>query len=229
MSNQFFPAFDGFGRVIPFLVTQRSFQASTLVTRGQGGSEFRASLWAYPRWKWGVSLPVLTDTAQGDALRTVIAFLMDRRGQQDSFLFCPPEDSLLMSDSVRCKGNTLTGVQIGVGDGTQKVFALVRPYGAGSYPYGAHAEPVPWVDTRNMAPVFRVNGVVQPGVTFATTDGATGGVLATFTTAPGAGLAVTADFEMAYRVRLTSDVVDFKAWAWQLNHGAEIELEQVLA
>jgi uncharacterized protein (TIGR02217 family) len=228
MSNVFFPVLDGQGKAIPWVVESRAAQWSTQVQRGQGGSEFRIGMWAAPRWKWSVKLPLLRDDVQLAAFKTLAGFFMARGGMQDSFLFAPMEDAYQIGKAQAGGWCRLTGVQIGVGDGTQKVFPLVRPYGVQTYPYGRAAEPVQWVDTRNFTPVFKVNGVTQAGTTFATFDGATGGVLATFTTAPGAGLSVTADFEFAYRVRLAADEFSAKWFAWAMFEGDGIELEQVL-
>jgi hypothetical protein len=172
-----------------------------------------------------VTLPFLKDSTTLDHWKTLVGFLMKMQGGFDSFLFCPPEEANAIGNRYKGGFCRLTGVQIGVGDGVQKVFPLVRPFGTQTWPYGKAAEPIPWVDTRNFTPVFKVNGVTQAGTTFATTDGATGGVLAAFTTAPGAGLAVTADLDFAYRVRVKSDV-SFDQLAWQMWEGAELELEQ---
>jgi uncharacterized protein (TIGR02217 family) len=232
MSNIFFPVLDGQGKAIPWVVESRKAQWSTQVQRGQGGSEFRVGMWAAPRWKWSVKLPLLRDDAQLAAFKTLAGFFMDRGGMQDSFLFSPMEDAYQIGKAQAGGWCRLTGVQIGVGDGTQKVFPLVRPYGVQTYPYGRAAEPVQWVDTRgapygNFPPVFKVNGSTV-SATYNTWDGATGGVLATFATAPGAGLAVTADFEFAYRVRLAADEFSAKWFAWAMFEGDGIELEQVL-
>ena len=233
MSNIFFPVLDGLSREIPWVIESRKAQWSTQVMRGQGGAEFRVSMWEAPRWKWAVKLPMLRDGYQLAAFKTLAGFFMARGGMQDSFLFCPTEDAYQISKGGKGGFCRLTGVQIGVGDGTQKVFPLVRPFGTQTYPYGRAAEPVQWVDTRNTAtvqaitPVGRVGGVVQAGTTFNTFDGSTGGVLATFVTAPGAGALVSADFDFAYRVRLATDEFSAKWLAWAMLEGDGIELEQV--
>lgn len=225
MSNQFFPVLDGLGRQIPWVMEGRDAQWSTQVQRGQGGPEFRVSLWAAPRWKWSVKLPLLRDDAQLAAFKTLAGFFMARGGMQDSFLFCPMEDAYQIGKASSGAFCRLTGVKIGVGDGVQKVFPVVRPFGTQTYPYGRAAEPVQWVDTRNFAPVGKVNGSTV-SATFATFDGATGGALATFAAAPASGAVVTADFEFAYRVRLASDGFSVKWLAWAMMEGNGIELEQ---
>ena len=232
MSNVFFPVLDGQGKGIPWVVESRTAQWSTQVQRGQGGSEFRASMWSAPRWKWNVKLPLLKDDAALAAFKTLAGFFMARGGMQDSFLFAPMEDAYLIGKAQAGGWCRLTGVQIGVGDGVTTIFPLVRPFGTQAFPYGRAAEPVQWVDTRgapygSFPPAGKVNGVAAPA-TFTTFDGATGGVLATFATAPGAGTTVTADFEFAYRVRLAADEFSVKWLAWAMLEGNGIELEQVL-
>jgi len=226
MSNVFFPVLDGLSREIPWVIESREAQWSTQVQRGQGGSEFRVSLWAAPRWKWSIKLPMLRDDAQLAAFKTLAGFFMSRGGMQDSFLFCPTEDAYQISKAGKGAFCRLTGVQIGIGDGVQKVFPLVRPFGTQTFPYGRAAEPVQWVDTRNFAPVGKVSGGAQ-SCNFTAFDGITGGALATFATAPGSGLPVTADFEFAYRVRLATDSFSVKWLAWAMLEGDGIELEQV--
>lgn len=229
MSNLFFPVTAPNGSSIPWIVKSRAPRWNTQVQEGMGGTQFRVARWANPRWSWKVSLPLLKNSTALDHWKTVVGFLMKLRGGADSFLFCPPEDANVIGNSYKGGFCRLTGVQIGVGDGVQKVFPLVRPFGTQTWPYGLACEPVQAVDTRNIAPVFKVAGAdVSVLFSYGTTDGATGGVLATCTNAPAPGLAVTADFDFAYRVRVTNEV-SFDQLAWQMWEGAELELEQVLA
>lgn len=231
MSNQFFPVRDqsalgpgGTTRAIPWIVKSRAPRWNTQVQEGMGGSQFRTSRWANPRWSWTVSLPIMKDESTLAHWKVLVGFLMQMQGGADSFLFCPPESANTIGNRYKGAYCSLSGVQIGVGDGVQKVFPLVQPFGTQTYPYGKAAEPVQWLDDRNGAPTFRAGGSVV-SATYRTWDGATGGELATFATAPGAGLAVTADFHFAYRVRVANDV-SFDQLAWQMWEGAELELEQ---
>jgi uncharacterized protein (TIGR02217 family) len=227
MSNVFFPTVDGLGKPIHFKVESREAQFQTDIQRGMGGSEFRLARWSAPRWKWTISLPILPDTATGDSLRTLIGFFMARQGSFDSFLWTPREDAPLPAAGAALVGtntNLLTGIRIGTGDGIQTVFPLVRPY-SGAYPWGAFAEPVPWVDTRLAQPVAKVNGTTVT-VAEILTDGATGGQCLRLAAAPASGTAVTADFRMAYRVRFGKDSATFKTWAYQLWKSGTFELEQ---
>ena len=227
MSNVFLPVVDGLGKAIPWMVESREAQWSTQITQGQGGPEFRVSMWSTPRWHWALKFPLLKDDAALAAFKTLAGFLMARGGSQDSFLFCPMEDAYQISKAGSGAGCRLTSVQIGIGDGLQKVFPLVRPFGTQVYPYGRAAEPVQWVDTRNFSPVGRVAGAAV-SATFGTFDGDTGGALVTFATAPAAGAVVSADFEIAYRVRMSSDSFSVRWLAWAMFEGDGLEIEQVL-
>lgn len=224
MSNVFFPFVDGLGKAIPVKVEAVTPQFSTDVQRSQGGSEFRVSRWAGPRWSWKISVPVLPDASNSDAYRTIIGFFMERQGMADSFLWCPPSDSSTIANGLAGKGARMTSVQIGIGDGTQLVFPVIRPFGPGTYPYGKRAEIVQWIDTRSFVPVGEhgANMVSPPGIV---SNGM--GKSIVFPTAPGVGVPVLVTCEVAYRVRFGKDAVDFKNWCWQLYRGGSIELEQV--
>ena len=227
MSNIFFPLVDGQGRPIQLVVQKRAPQFQTDVQRSLGGAEFRVSRLPIPRWRWSVSLPILPDASANDALGTIIAFFMARGGQLDTFLWSPPEDADTLAHAFLGSWCRQTGVQIGVGDGLTTTFPLVRPWGGTTWPYAA-SEPVQWVDTRNNALVVKDNGSVASGITMGT-DGATGGVTVTFPTAPVSGHAITADFDVAYRVRFTTDVAQLEWLAWRLWKGFSFDLEQVFA
>lgn len=231
MSNLFFPVTAPNGSSIPWIVKSRAPRWNTQVQEGMGGTQFRVARWANPRWSWSLSLPFMKDATALDHWKTVVGFLMQMQGGADSFLFCPPESANAIGNRYKGGFCRLTNVQIGVTDGVRRAFPLVIPYGIQTYPYGKACEPVQWVDTRNGFLGFKVGGndvtaAFQP--MHFTTDGATGGVIANSLLDFPAGLAVTADFDFAYRVRVTNDV-SFDQLAWQMWEGAELELEQVLA
>ena len=224
MSNVFFPVTDGQGRTLQLKAsTTRSAQFQTQVQRALGGNEFRVARWTSPRWKWAISIDGLPDDAMNSALETITAFFMARMGSFDSFLWVAPEDADAIAHFQSGGWNRLTGVQIGVGDGAQRVFQLVRPWGGGTWPYPV-SEPVQWLDTRNNALVVRDNASVVSGVTVQTSGGI---VMVTLPTAPASGHAVTADFDIAYRVRFLTDSMDVQWLAWQLWKGFAVEIEQV--
>lgn len=223
MSNVFFPEFDGLGKQIVLKVESGTPQFSTQVQRGLGGTEFRVARWAAPRRSWKVALSVLPDTGDTDAYQTILAFFMARQGQADSFLWVPPEPGYIQGVAPNPSRFPQVARQIGVGDGAQKTFPLVRPIGGAVFPYLNQAEPVQWVDTRSVVPSFTENGVTKTPSVVA--DG--GRMVAQFTTAPAAGAVVLATFDLAYRVRFSKDAVEFKQWAWRLWKGGTVELEQV--
>lgn len=223
MSNVFFPEYDGMGKRIQLKVESGTPQFSTQVQRGIGGTEFRVSRWAAPRRSWKIALPVLPDTGDIDALQTIVAFFMARQGQADSFLWIPPEPGYIQGTAPNPSRYPLIARQIGVGNGVQLAFPLVRPLGGAAFPYGNQAEPIQWVDTRTSAATFTVGGV--GAVPTLSNDG--GRVVATFATAPGVGAVVLATFDFAYRVRFSKDAMEIKAWAWKLWKGGTVELEQV--
>jgi uncharacterized protein (TIGR02217 family) len=197
-------------------------QFVTDVQRSTGGGEFRVGRVALPRWRFAISLPVLTGASQTDALGTIMAFFVARKGQWDSFLFAPPS----AADAVAHFGSggwNQAGGQMGVGNGVQTIFPLVRPIGGLNWPYAA-TEPIQWLDTRNNALFVSVAGI---HVTDASYSNLSGFATITLQTAPAMGVAVAAYFDYAYRVRFTSDVVSVEWLAWQLWKGFDVELEQV--
>jgi len=126
-------------------------------------------------------------------LRTLLGFFLSRQGAYDTFLFDDPTD------------NTAAAQPIGTGDGSTTAFQLGRTLG-GFY------EPI---TAPNQLGAIYLNGIAQTGYSL---DAATG--LVTLTSAPAAGLSVTADFSYYFRCRFTDDTNDFENFMqglWQLK------------
>lgn len=224
MSNVFFPEFDGMGKRIQLKVESGTPSFSTQIQRGIGGTEFRVARWAAPRRSWKISLPVLPDTGDTDAYQTILAFFMARQGSADSFLWIPPEPGYIPGAGFPLFSRfPVLNKQIGWGNGSTRVFPLVRPIGGAGFPYGNQAEPVQAVDIRTNNPTFTVAGVTQTPAIL--NDG--GRVVAYFLSPPAINAAILATFDMAYRVRFSKDSQEFKVWAWKLWKGGTVEIEQV--
>jgi uncharacterized protein (TIGR02217 family) len=181
---------------------KRTPSFKTLVNEAVSGKETRAALWSYPRYRWELTYDVLRDGALAE-LRTLEGFFLQRQGSFDAFLFSDPDD------------NAASGQPIGIGDGSTAAFQLVRPF-------GGFVDPV--LAPNSVSAVY-LGGVVQSGGAYSV-DTATG--LVTFTTAPAAGVAVTADFTFYWRVRFLEDVAEFEKFAlalWQLKKLAFISVK----
>lgn len=153
---------------------------STDIVETSGGHEQRNSNWADARARYNVAHGVKT-RAQLDAL---IAFFRARRGRADGFRFKDWTD-------YRASGELL-----GTGDGEQTAFPLVRRYLSGGVTVSrAITKPV-----AGTVSVY-LGGVLQTG---GYSLSATTGII-TFESAPGSGVAVTADFEFDVPARFDTD------------------------
>jgi uncharacterized protein (TIGR02217 family) len=154
---------------------------STLIQTSAAGFETRARLQLYPRWQWTLSFNFLRDDSNNE-FRTLVGFFLARGGSFDSFLFNDVDD------------NAVTGQPIGVGDGSNKIFQLVRSF-------GGFTEPV-------LQPLFvtvKKNGVTTTAWTFA----GSGPGQITFATAPANGVVITADLTYQWPVRFLANQYDF--------------------
>ena len=143
---------------------------------------------AYPLYQFKLKYEFLRSSAAYLELQTLAGFFLARQGSFDSFLYTDPDD------------NTVTNQVIGTGDGSNKVFQLVRTYGAGGFTL---TEPV---HNTNSTPVIKVDGVTK-AVTTDYTISATG--LVTFVTAPANTKSVTWTGTFYYRCRFKDDSSDF--------------------
>ncbi len=165
---------------------------STKIQTSVNGKEARAINWSYPRWQFDLSYELLRDDVTNE-LRTLMGFFLQRQGAFDSFLYTDPSDNYVASQS------------IGTGNGATTVFQLVRSLGGFTE----------LMKNITGTPVVRLNGTVQGSGW--TVDG---NGLITFTTAPAAGVAVTADFSYYFRVRFLQDESEFSQFMqnlWELK------------
>ncbi|CAN5393294.1 TIGR02217 family protein [soil metagenome] len=165
----------------------------TQVTTLASGFEQRSTPWAQGRRRYLIG----TATRPLDDAAALVAFFEERRGRLHGFRFRDPADCKSCAPSL----TPVAGDQpLGTGDGTRKVFALAKTYGAGAT---AVVRPI----TKPVAGTIKiaVAGVFQTGGTF-TVDTTTG--LVTLASAPAVGAAVTAGFEFDTPVRFDSDRID---------------------
>jgi uncharacterized protein (TIGR02217 family) len=176
MSTEIFPSLAG----LEYPVV-RTPVFRTLIQETASGMETRAALQLYPRWQYTLSFNFLRDDANNE-FRTLLAFFLARQGSFDSFLFDDADD------------DTVTGQAIGLGDGSTRVFQLVRSF-------GGFTEPV-------LAPnavTIKVGGVALSGSDWSYSG--PGQVM--LNAAPGHGVGVTADLTYHWPVRFLADQYDF--------------------
>jgi uncharacterized protein (TIGR02217 family) len=173
---------------------------NTRIASHASGREVRVALMSYPLYEFEATYNGLTSSASAFAglgassLQSLMGFFLQLQGQFGTFLYADPDD------------NTVTAQGIGAGDGTTTAFQFSRAL-------GGFAEPVGWVTA--LANVY-LNGVAQPGANYSLNAPN----ILTFTTPPGAGVVVAADFSYAFQCRFLDDHMEFEefmASLWKLE------------
>ncbi len=185
MSTAILPSLVGLG----FDVV-RTPQWDTIVQQSISGKETRLARQTYPRWKWELSYNVLRSDIAYTEFQQLAGFFNQRGGMFDTFLYQDVDD------------HSVTAQAIGVGNGTQNNFQLIRAFGGFDEPILA-----PHIISN-----IYINGVAQTSG-FTTTSWQDGnpagpGVII-FTTAPSSSAVVTADFSYYFPVRMSNDSVAF--------------------
>jgi uncharacterized protein (TIGR02217 family) len=166
------------------------------------GKETAIADWSYPRWTWEYPIDGLRQAGANQQVATfnggvwsefatLVGFYNARQGGFDSFLYQDPTD------------NTVTGQSLGVGNASATSFQLVRAFGGDSEPIFAP----------NLGATFNVylNGTLQSPSSY-TKNGwgsSTPGTIV-FTSAPGSGVTVSADFSYYFPCRFVADKCDFQ-------------------
>lgn len=172
-TNSVFPSFSGISwpvKRIPIF--------NTRVAKSMSGAETRISFMAYPLYKIDIQFDYLSLSDY----QTLGAFFKARKGKLDSFLFDDPSE------------NSVTALQIGVGNGTNKNFQLLRSV-------GGYTEPV---ENPKSSPSIYINGSLQSsGYSISSTG------ICIFSTAPTSGAVITWTGGYYYRVRFDVDEIEF--------------------
>lgn len=197
MGNAVFPTFPG-------LKWGRKKTAvwSTGTQKSASGREFRTAYYTYPQWRFSLSFEVLRTKASVNELEKLAGFFNARKGSFESFLYEDPADNAVTDQLV---GNTVQGVAR---------YQLVRSM-------GGFIEPVSAVKER---PAVKVGGTALAyGRDYTVTDK---GVLV-FNTPQPPGRPITWTGGFYFRVRFTSDTVDFENVLGSLWAAKKIEFTSV--
>ena len=164
----------------------------TQVVELASGDEERNASWANSRRRYDVAYGI----RRADDLAAVVAFFEARNARLYGFRY---KDWADYKSSLPSQAITPTDQQIGTGIGSLKTFQLAKRYTSGAQAWTRTiAKPVS--GTVRLA----LSGIEQmAGWTVDTTTGTV-----TFTTAPGAGVAITAGFEFDVPVRFDTDMLD---------------------
>ena len=164
----------------------------TQVVELASGDEERNASWVNSRRRFDVAYGI----RRADELAAVVAFFEARNGRLFGFRY---KDWADYKSSLPSQATTPTDQQIGTGTGSLKTFQLSKRYTSGAQAWTRTiAKPV-------AGTIMIALGLVEQmsGWTLDTTTG-----LVTFTTAPGAGVAITAGFEFDVPVRFDTDMLD---------------------
>lgn len=164
----------------------------TQIVELASGDEERNASWANSRRRYDVAYGI----RRADDLAAVVAFFEARGGRLHGFRF---KDWADYKSSQPSQPVAPTDQPLGTGDGATTVFQLMKRYSSGAQSWSrAIAKPV------EGSVRLALNGVEQ--MSGWSIDPTTGSV--TFTTAPGAGVAITAGYEFDVPVRFGSDTLD---------------------
>lgn len=177
------------------------------------GHEQRNQKWAHSRRRYdaGYGIKSVED------LRKVMAFFEERRGAYHSFRWRDPFD---FNSSDGSQDVAETDQLLGVGDGVQTSFQLVKNYGGTHDPYTRIIhKPVA------TSVLVALDAVTQIKNTDFTLDAMTG--IISFTAAPTMGVKVTAGFEFDVPVRFENDVLDLNMSHFSAGDIPSISLVEV--
>jgi hypothetical protein len=173
---------------------------ATRVAAHVSGREVRVALMSYPLYEFEAVYSGLSSAASAFAglgassLQSLMGFFLQLQGQFGTFLYADPDD------------DAVTGQAFATGDGSTTAFTMMRSL-------GGFLEPVGWVTT--ITNVY-LNGAVQSVSSYSLTTPNN----LTFTAAPGAGTALSADFAYAFNCRFLDDQIDFEEFMsnlWKLD------------
>ncbi len=207
MSTLYFPTLPGLAWDV-----KMTPMASTRVSKHVSGRSVRYPLYARARYQFDLTYSVLSASSAASgagaaSLQTLEGFFLARQGQYDSFLL---NLSNLTQDPA---DSTVTAGLIGTGDGTTTQFPFLRPVGA------SFTEQVYWAAScsavyLNGTPLSMSGhwSIVAPN-------------LLSFTTAPGAGVAITATYSFAFICVFSADTLDLANFSYQLWECQSVKLE----
>jgi uncharacterized protein (TIGR02217 family) len=164
---------------------------STRVGKHVSGREVRAPYFTYPLYEYEVAFDALDAGSaypglDASSLQSLMGLYLQCQGSYGTFLYTDPSD------------HSVTAQAIAVGDGAKTVFSFVRTFGGST-------EPASYVTS--------VSNVYLNGVNQTSGWTLTAPRTLTFTSAPGAGVVITATFAYAFECRFLEDQTDFENFA----------------
>ena len=197
MSIAVFPSLPGLGWSL-----KRTPIWKTRTSEAESGKEARFTYWSAPRWQYELTFNGLRQGTRRlgtfGEFASLAGFFNARSGGFDSFLYTDADD------------NAVTGQAIGSGDGATTSFQLVRAF-------GGFVEPIL---APNAVTAVYLAGVAQAPASYAINAwGSSAPGTVVFTAAPGAGVAISANFSFYFPCRFgtaqssgvaAEDTIDFE-------------------
>jgi len=216
VSNILFPKIRGLAWDITKTPTFNTEIQESLAGREVRIQNFQNPIWEFTlHYEYLLNDPKFRDENEQTPLETLVGFFLARGGQYDDFLLNETDLTGRLEDSV------YSGQPIGTGDGVNKFFQLVRNV-------GGFLEAVQ--NPANQSALVYVNGspMVQ-GTNYTISNG-----IVSFTTAPGNGSVITADFTFLHRVRFDAGTsrsgkegIEFSNFYFNLYECNEVQLISV--
>jgi uncharacterized protein (TIGR02217 family) len=196
-----FPTLNGIGWPV-----HRRAHFRTVISKHKSGADMRSQLWPFPLWEFELVFDGLTASRSefpglgSQTMQTLMAFYLNLSGQWGTFLWNDPDF------------NSAQAAPIGYGDGVTTVFPFARVVTF------LVREPASWVTG---ATAVYLNGVSSGGWSISQPNSLV------FTTAPGAGVAITADFTYQFLCRFLEDSNDWKQFMINLWEMKSLKFRQV--
>lgn len=192
----------------------------TDITTLRSGFEERNSIWKHSRRKYDASLGLRSI----DELHEVLEFFEARSGRLYGFRWKdwadyrsgPPKRAIASTDQL-----------VGVGDGSETDFQLVKRYSSGGIEYVRDIKKPsrPATDPDAPAPLVEVNSIAQTEGVDYTIDYNTG--IITFTSAPTSGHNIRAGFWFDVPVRFDTDFMSISVEAFEAGAIPAIDIIEV--
>lgn len=164
---------------------------STLIAAHVSGRETRAQHTANPYFHLELTYEALRSAAAEEELQAIAGFFEQASGADEPFWVGPPGLS------------AIAGQAIGTGDGATTVFPLVASIGGYSGPvFGTSGVSAAYLDGVSLPSEWTASAGYLPAITFAS--------------APGDGVAITADFGVLWLCRFAEDIQDFEEFMTML-------------
>lgn len=200
MTVPVFPSLAGLGWDVV-----RTSEWRTGLQESVSGKETQIAYWSSPRYRWELTFDLLRSAAGYAEFQTLLGFFDQMQGRGGRFLFADPDDC------------SVSGQAVGTGDGTTRVFQLVRTLGGATAP----------VLAPNAVSTVKLAGAVQASGWTASVYGSASPGALTFVSAPSVGAAVTADFTYYWPCRFDDDKLDLTKFMSQLWSGKSVTFKSL--